>query len=668
MDFTTSTEPLTDNNAVHASASHGVYIGRLQPPPTPVFVEAGPPVEMSPYQRFIALSRYARYLPEKLRRESWEETVARYCNYMARRNPSFPTVRAYNAIVNLEVMPSMRALMTAGKALDRDNVSGYNCSFLAIDDVRAFDEALYVSMCGVGLGFSVERQSISKLPEVAEEFHNSTTVIHVEDSRIGWAKAFRELISLLYAGHIPSWDLSMLRPKGAPLKTFGGRSSGPAPLNDLFLFVTRIFKGSVGRKLNSVECHDIMTKIGDVVVSGGVRRSALISLSNLSDRRMAGAKSGQWWETSPHRALANNSVAYTEKPDIGAFMQEWLSLYESKSGERGIFNRAGVKKKIARIGRRKSNYDFGTNPCSEISLRSAQCCNLSEVVIREHDTIDTLRDKVELASILGTFQSGLTNFRYLRQVWTKNIEEERLLGVSLTGVMDNNLTSGLAGKDILAEALASLRETAIQTNIKWAGILGIPPSTAVTTGKPSGTVSQLVDAASGIHGRFSPFYVRSVRNDKSDPLSDFLIASGVPHETDVTKDSNLVFSFPMKSPKNSRMADALTAIEQLEHYMAYVTHWAEHNISNTIYVRPNEWLEVAAWVYKNFDEISGVSFLPYSDHIYQQAPFIAIDEKEYEARSAAFPVVDYGNYNTDEYEDNTHGAKTLACVSGVCEI
>ena len=623
---------------------------------------------LNAYQRYIALSRYARYLPEQQRRETWEETVSRYCEFFGGIDESFPKDKIYDAISNLKVMPSMRALMTAGKALERDHIAGYNCSYIAVDDPRAFDEALFVLMCGTGLGFSVERQFITKLPDVAESFHPSETVIKVKDSKLGWASSFRELISLLYSGHVPQWDLSALRPAGAPLKTFGGRSSGPGPLNDLFRFTVNLFKKAQGRKLNSLECHDLMCKIADVVVVGGVRRSALISLSNLSDDRVRHAKSGQWWLDEPQRALSNNSVAYTEKPDMLQFMQEWTSLYESKSGERGIVNRMAAKKKIKSLGegRRNPNFDFGANPCGEIILRPQEFCNLTEVIIREEDTLQTLLEKVEIATILGTFQSTLTDFRYLRSIWKKNVEEERLLGVSLTGIMDHPVLGIVSDKT--KEWLTKMREHAIEVNKKWAKVLGIPESAAITTVKPSGTVSQLVDSSSGIHPRMSRYYIRTVRNDKKDPLSDFLIEQGVPYETDVMKDSNWVFSFPMKSPTHCRIASEMTAIDQLEHYLMYNDFWTEHNPSITVYVREHEWLEVAAWVFKHFDGLNGVSFLPYNDSIYQQAPYQPIEEEDYVKMMETFPVVDFDKYNVNEYEDKTQGVQTLACVGGVCEI
>jgi ribonucleoside-diphosphate reductase alpha chain len=624
-------------------------------------------LHMTPYQQYISISRYARYLPEKTRRETWKETVGRYCNFFADRSSLFPTEEAFSAISNLEVMPSMRALMTAGKALARDNVAGFNCSYIAVDDVRAFDEALYVLLNGTGLGFSVERQFICHLPEVAEVFFESDSVIKVRDSKIGWATAFRELIGMLYGGKIPKWDMSAVRPAGAPLKTFGGRASGPAPLADLFNFTVKVFKKAAGRRLNSVECHDLLCKIAEVVVVGGVRRAALISLSNLSDDRMRHAKTGQWWIDESQRALSNNSAAYTEKPSISQFMTEWLSLYESKSGERGIMNRVAAKRKVKTLGdRRKSDYDFGINPCGEILLRPQEFCNLTEVVVRENDTLEDLKRKVEMATILGTFQSAVTDFRYLRSIWKRNVDEERLLGVSLTGVMDHPLLSLVS--DETKRWLIELRQHAVVVNKEWAAKLGINPSAAITTCKPSGTVSQLVDSSSGIHPRMSRFYIRTVRNDKKDPISDFLIQQGVPHETDLTSDSTWVFSFPIKSPSNARIASDMTALDQLEHYMMYNEHWAEHSPSITVYVREHEWLDVAAWVYKNFDAINGMSFLPYSDSVYKQAPYQPITEEEYNELMKTFPDFDFGDYNVNEYEDNTVASQTLACSSGGCEI
>jgi len=628
------------------------------------------------YQNFIALSRYARWKEDEQRRETWGETVARYFDYMADhllnnngyKLPDTLRGELEEAVLNQSIMPSMRALMTAGPALDRCHVGGYNCSYVPVDSPRAFDESMYILMCGTGVGFSVERHCIEKLPMVSEEFHDTDTVIKVGDSRPGWAKSLKELIAMLYTGQIPKFDVSEVRPAGARLKTFGGRASGPQPLIELFEFCIQKFKGAAGRRLYPIECHDIMCKIGEVVVVGGVRRSALISLSNLNDDQMAHAKSGQWWENEGQRALANNSVAYKTKPEMGTFMREWLSLYDSKSGERGIFNRQSAKKQAAKNGRRETEHDFGCNPCSEIILRPYQFCNLSEVVVRESDTLATLKEKVRLATILGTFQATLTNFKYLRKIWQKNTEEERLLGVSMTGIMDNTLTSTTGGK--LETALAILRSEAVIVNEAMSKQLKIPQSTAVTCVKPSGTVSQLTDAASGIHARHNPYYIRTVRGDNKDPLTQFLIAEGIPAEPDVMKpDSTTVFSFPMKSPKGAVTRTQMTAIEQLELWLTYQRHWCEHKPSVTISVKENEWMAVGSWVYEHFDEVSGISFLPFSEHTYQQAPYQDIDAEQYAEFKKKMPKkVDWSKLSDFEKEDTTSGGRELACTAGVCEI
>jgi ribonucleoside-triphosphate reductase (thioredoxin) len=561
----------------------------------------------------------------------------------------------------------MRAVMTAGVALDRDNTAGYNCSYMPVDDPKSFDEAMFILLCGTGVGFSVERQFVSKLPDVPDQMFNSSTTVVVKDSKEGWAKALRQVIALLYSGEIPKWDVSLVRPAGAKLKTFGGRASGPAPLVDLFNFVVRVFVAAKGRKLSSIECHDIMCKIGEVVVVGGVRRSAMISLSNLSDDRMRHAKSGSWWENNPQRALANNSVSYTEKPDAVSFLREWTALVESGSGERGIFNRQASKKQAEKNGRRDPNYEFGTNPCSEIILRPYQFCNLTEVVVRATDTLDTLERKVKLATILGTIQSTYTKFPYLRKIWQKNTEEERLLGVSLTGIMDNPLlTTKNAG---LEKTLAHLKSVAVATNAEWAVRLGVPVSAAITCVKPSGTVSQLVDSASGIHARHSQYYIRTVRGDIKDPLTQFMTDQGIPSEPCVMKpDTTVVFSFPVKAPMGAVVTSDLTAIEQLETWLAYQRHWCEHKPSVTINVRADEWFEVGAFVYKHFDEMSGVSFLPYSEHTYQQAPYQEVDEATYQDALAKMPKeIDWTKLSEYEAEDNTVGTQTFACV-GSCEI
>jgi ribonucleoside-diphosphate reductase alpha chain len=579
------------------------------------------------------------------------------------------------ALLSLEIAPSMRALMTAGAALERDNTAGYNCSYLPVDDPKSFDEAMFILLCGTGVGFSVERQYISKLPEVPENMFSSDDVIVVKDSKEGWAKSLRKLIAMLYAGEIPKWDVSKVRPAGAKLKTFGGRASGPAPLVELFNFVINTFVNAKGRKLSSIECHDIMCKIGEVVVVGGVRRSAMISLSNLSDDRMRHAKSGQWWENQKQRALANNSVAYTEKPDMETFMREWLSLVESKSGERGIFSRPASKKQAAKNGRRDANQDFGTNPCSEIILRPYQFCNLTEVVVRATDTLKDLERKVRLATILGTIQSTYTHFPYLRKVWKDNTEEERLLGVSLTGIMDNRI---LIDDDMalacegwtVAKILEHLKNVAVSTNREWADRLNIPASVAITCVKPSGTVSQLVDSASGIHARHSAYYIRTVRGDNKDPLTQFMKDQGIPNEPCVMKpDTTTVFSFPQKSPNGAITRNDMTAIEQLNLWLTYQRHWCEHKPSITVTVRDHEWMEVGAWVYAHFDEVSGVSFLPHSDHTYQQAPYQEVGEREYLDLLAIMPSkIDWAKLRDYETEDTTKGTQTMACVSGVCEI
>jgi len=623
----------------------------------------------TPYQQFIAKSRYARWLPSEGRRETWSETVQRYMdNVVADKATPYEAERLSTAILGLDVMPSMRAVMTAGVALDRDNTSGYNCSYLPIDDPKSFDEAMFILLCGTGVGFSVERQYISKLPEVPETLFDSETTVVVKDSKEGWAKAFRQVTSLLWAGEIPKWDVSKVRPAGARLKTFGGRASGPAPLVDLFNFTVATFKKAQGRKLTSLECHDLMCKIGQIVVVGGVRRSAMISLSNLSDDRMRHAKSGQWWKEEGQRALANNSVSYTEKPELEQFLKEWAALIESKSGERGIFNRVASQKQAAKNGRRDPEWEFGTNPCSEIILRPYQFCNLTEVVVRATDTIESLSEKVKLATILGTIQSTFTVFPYLRKVWQKNTEEERLLGVSLTGIMDNPLmTSKNAG---LEKTLEHLRSVAVSTNAEWADRLGIPQSAAITCVKPSGTVSQLVDSASGIHARHSQYYIRTVRGDNKDPLTHFLTDQGVPAEPCVSQpETTTVFSFPVKSPDNCVTRNDMTAVEQLETWLMYQRYWCEHKPSVTISVKDDEWMEVGAFVYKHFDEMSGVSFLPHSDHVYQQAPYQDCDKATYQELSKSMPKsIDWGLLAGYEVEDNTSGMQTMACSADSCEI
>jgi ribonucleoside-diphosphate reductase alpha chain len=624
---------------------------------------------MDQYQEYIAASRYARFIDDKQRRETWAETVNRYVDYIFSRTPAIQNNtelknEIFDAIHNLDLMPSMRAMMTAGKSADRDNTCVYNCSYLPVDDPKSFDEAMFILLCGTGVGFSVESKYISNLPEVPEKLFDSEHTIVVHDSKEGWAKSLRLLIAHLYAGEIPKWDVSGVRPAGARLKTFGGRASGPEPLVDLFKFTVNTFKHAAGRKLHSLECHDLMCKIGEVVVVGGVRRSAMISLSDLDDERIRHAKAGPWWETAPHRALANNSAVYNETPTVGKFMEEWLSLYNSHSGERGIFNREAAKKTVAKYGHRDPNYEFGTNPCSEIILRPYQFCNLTEAVVRHDDTEQTLTRKVRLAAVLGTIQATFTKFPYLRKVWQRNTEDERLLGVSLTGIYDNPLLT-TQGEE-LNGLLSRLREEARRTNEEYAALLGIPKSAAITCVKPSGTVSQLVDSASGIHPRHSKYYIRRVRGDKKDPLTQFLIQQGIPNEACVYKpDQTVVFSFPIKAPAGITRSD-VTPQSHLALWLTYQRHWCEHKPSVTISVEEKDWPSVGAWTWDHFDEISGVSYLPYDGGSYRQAPYSECTEEEYEALKAQIPVINWEEFK--EVTDNVEGAQQLACSAGVCEI
>ena len=632
----------------------------------------------NPYENFIALSRYARWLENENRRETWSETVDRYFSFMVN---ALETKHGYtpdpkiveelrDAVFNRNVMPSMRSVMTAGPALERENVSGYNCAFLPVDNARSFDEAMYILMCGTGVGFSVEYKYINKLPSLPEKLEKSDTVVIVGDSKEGWAKAYRELLGLLWAGQIPQIDISKVRPSGARLKTMGGRSSGPQPLVNLFDFTIQVFKGALGRSLKPIEAHDIMCKIGEVVVVGGVRRSAMISLSNINDIEMAAAKAGNWWESNAQRALSNNSVAYSRKPDMAQFIAEWKSLYDSKSGERGIYNVAAAQKQAAKFGRRSPDIHYGTNPCSEIILRPYQFCNLSEVVLREEDTVADVTNKVRLASILGTWQSTLTDFKYIRKIWKDNTEEERLLGVSLTGQFGHKFFSGQEDLDQLAGVLGNLRQWAVDMNIEEAAKIGIPASAAVTCVKPSGTVSQLVGVSSGMHAWHSDYYIRTVRGDKKDPITQFLKDTGIPSEDDVMKPNDTtVFSFPVKAPEHAITRDKLTAIQQLEVWLVYQRNWCEHKPSITVSVKEDEWMEVGAWVYKYFDEVSGISFLPYSEHTYVQAPYQEVTKDQYEEMVGKMPKsIDWTALSLYELEDTTTGTQALACVSGECEI
>ena len=623
---------------------------------------------MDQYQQYIHKSRYARYLDDEGRRETWDETVNRYIDFFVERGSidQGQAFELFNAIRDMQVMPSMRCIMTAGTALKRDNVAAFNCSYLPIDSPRSFDELMYILMCGTGVGFSVERDYVNQLPVVADSFHDTKTTVVVSDSKVGWASAFRELISLLYAGKVPKCDLTKVRPSGARLKTFGGRASGPQPLADLFNFSVDLFKGAAGRKLTSLECHDLVCKIADIVVVGGVRRSALISLSNVTDNRMANAKNGEWYISNGQRALANNSAVYSEKPDFDTYSSEMKRLYDSKSGERGIFSRIAAQKVAARNERRDATPKFGTNPCSEIILRPYQFCNLSEVIVRPDDTLQSLKEKVRLATILGTLQATLTDFRYLRNIWKKNTEEEALLGVSMTGIMDCKLTNGSTGEEALGKLLDNLRTVSVETNRQWAAALGINQSVAITCVKPSGTVSQLTDSASGIHPRFSDYYIRTVRADKKDPLATAMIEAGFPYEEDVMNNSNWVFSFPQKAPDKAVTVESMGAMEQLRLWKTYQDHWCEHKPSMTCYYNDDNFFAVCQWIWENFDSVSGISFLPEAEHVYKQAPYQKIDKKTYQKLSKEMPK--QFEWDIEEKEDNTEGAQTLACVAGVCEI
>lgn len=630
---------------------------------------------MTPYQTYIAKSRYSRFLDDKNRREHWDETVTRYMNFMSKHlktkhNYEIPPelhAELFNAINDLQTMPSMRSIMTAGEALERQNIAGYNCSYLPVDDPKAFDEAMYILLCGTGVGFSVEQKYVNKLPEVPEHLYESNTMVVVKDSKEGWAKALRQIIALLYAGEVPKWDVSAVRPAGTRLKTFGGRASGPEPLVDLFKYVVNKFKGAVGRKLHTIECHDILCKIGEVVVVGGVRRSAMISLSDLNDDRMAHAKAGNWWDGNGQRALANNSAVYEVKPDVGQFMREWSNIYESHSGERGIFNRYASELQASKNNRRAVDKEWGTNPCSEIILRPYQFCNLSSVVVRSSDTMDILRNKVRLATILGTFQSTMTHFPYLRKIWQHNTEEERLLGVSMTGILDNALLNNAFDPE-LPKRLEELKNVAIATNAEFANALGIPVSAAITCVKPEGTVSQLTGTASGIHPQHSQYYIRRVRSDNKDPLTNFLKSQGFPSEPCVMKpDSTTVFSFPQKVGAGAKLREELPSIEHLELWLTYQRHWCEHKPSVTISVNENEWPKVGAWTWEKFDEITGVSYLPYDGGTYKQAPYEEINSSEYEAFVAKMPnSIDWEQFT--EGTDNVEGAQMLSCTAGACEV
>ena len=630
------------------------------------------PAFLGTYEKFIASSRYARWMPKEDRRENWDETCRRYTDYWLDKEliNEKEADELFRAVHEGLVMPSMRCMMTAGKALDRDNVAGFNCSYVAIDHPLAFSELMYILLCGTGVGFSVEKKYTDKLPSIADEFTASDVVIRVADSKIGWVEAVKELVALLYAGKVPTWDTSKVRPAGAVLKTFGGRASGPGPLEALMVYTVETFKVAAGRKLTTLEAHDLCCKIAEVIVVGGVRRSALISLSDPDDSRLRNAKSGSWWLSHPERALANNSAVYDSKPEFSFFLNEVKSLYDSMSGERGLFSREACKNIVTSHGRRDPDHSFGCNPCSEIILRPNQFCNLSELVVREGDSIEDLKYKAKVATIFGTLQSTLTDFRYLRKVWKKNTEEEALLGVSMTGIMDHSVLSGGEGPELLEEYLVELRKVCLDTNRKWAKRLGVNPSAAITCIKPSGTVSQLTNTASGIHPRFSRHYIRTVRADVKDPMAQYMKQVGFPCEPDVMKpDTTLVFSFPIKSPLSSVTVDEVGALQQLELWKAYQLFWCEHKPSITVYYKPEEFLPCMSWIWDNFSLASGISFLPYSEHTYQQAPYQEIDEAAYTRALKEMPKdINWQDLADFESEDMTAGAQTLSCSAGQCEV
>lgn len=632
-----------------------------------------------PYRNFIAVSRYARWDEEKGRRENWSETVDRYVEFMLEtvaKNNNYKATKALreeirSAILNHQVMPSMRALMTAGPALERENLAGYNCAFISVDSPRAFDEALYVLMNGTGLGFSVTQEDVNKLPIIDDDFHQTDTTIMVADSKLGWSKALKELVAMLYTGQVPFINTDKVRPAGARLKTFGGRASGPAPLREVLEFFIRTFKKAAGRRLTTLECHDLVCKIAEIVVVGGVRRAALISLSDLSDNKVARAKTGEWWTANPQRALANNSAIYATKPDVETFLAEWSNLIESKSGERGIFNIDSIRKHITKFGRRDPDKVQGVNPCGEIPLRPNGLCNLTEVIVEAADTKETIKEKIRIATILGTFQSTLTNFKYLRKSWRENADEERLLGVSLTGQFGNTLFNGSEGLDKLSETLDELRLYAVEVNKELAAKLGINQSVAVTTVKPSGTVSQLAKSSSGMHPWHSEYYLRTVRGSNNDPLTTFLKDSGIPSEPCVMRPNDTtVLYFPTEAPKGAVTRKDLTALEHLEIWRVYRNHWTEHNPSVTISVKDEEWIDVAAWLYKNWEDAAGISFLPQTDHVYKQAPYQDVTQEEYEAWMERMPdEIHWSLLSHYEVEDTTTGSQTLACsADGGCEV
>ena len=621
---------------------------------------------------FVYYRSYSRWIEEENRRETWIETVDRYMNFMRENLDDALSPEEYqeihDAVLRQEVMPSMRLMWSAGEAAKATNVAAYNCSYIAPTKIEDFAEIMYVSMCGAGVGFSIESQTAQQLPQIKKQTGERLPAHIVHDSKEGWCNALTAGLRTWFTGKDVDFDFSKLRPEGARLKTMGGRSSGPGPLRDLMDFTRRKILARQGRRLSNLDVHDIICKIGDIVVSGGVRRSALISLSDFDDIEMRDAKKGQFYIKDPQRSLANNSTVYNEKPSATQFMEEWLALAKSGTGERGIFNRGGLKHQVpARRWKvlKDDEPTWGTNPCGEIILRSKEFCNLTEIVARQEDTEDTLMRKARLATILGTYQSSLTDFPYISKDWKENCDEERLLGVSVTGQWDSQ---AVRDPEVLKKLLAEAR----RVNKIYAARFGVAPSTAITCVKPSGTVSQLVDASSGMHPRHSEYYIRRIRISATDSLFQMLKDQKVPYKPEVGQASGsantYVIEFPVKAPKSAKFRDDVSAITQLEHWKMVKQNYTEHNPSVTISVGDGEWIDVAHWLYGNWDILGGLSFLPREETVYQLAHYEAITKERYDEMKKTFPAIDFSQIVLYEKDDTTSGAKELACVSGVCEI
>lgn len=627
----------------------------------------------TPYQDFIFYRTYSRWNDDLGRRETWQETVDRYMSFMRKNVGDKLTFEEYQeireAILKHEVMPSMRLMWGAGGPTARCNVSAYNCSYLAIKELRDFAETLYLLCSGTGVGFSVEKAAVDQLPVVQPQKGVPSKYFVIDDSKEGWAEALHDCLHALFNGEDAIFDFSQIRPAGARLKTMGGRAAGPQPLMDLLEFTKEVVLARQGKKLRPIDVHDIMTKIGEIVVAGGVRRSAMISLSDLEDAEVQHAKDGRFWEHSAHRALANNSAVYKQKPTREEFLSEWDALRKSGSGERGIFNRGSLTEQVP--ARRLFEWNgvvpalAGTNPCGEIVLKDKQFCNLTEIVARAEDTEETLLKKARIATILGTYQSTLTDFKFLSSEWKRNCEDERLLGVSITGQWDSP-----AVRD--EQVLTRMKHVAQDTNSEYAKRFGINPSTAITCVKPSGTVGQLVNASPGLHARYSEYYLKRVRISVTDPLFKMLRDLGVPSHPEVGQGEStantFVLDFPIASPQGAVTADKLSAIAQLEHWLMMKRSWTEHNPSCTIYIKDGEWEQVRDWIYEHWDLVGGLSFLPYEDHVYELAPYTPISKEEYEKLASLFPKIDFSVLTRYEKDDETTGAQELACVAGGCEL